>query len=120
MKVKTGYLEVLIILVLAAAVDGIKAGQTAANVVTQAALLGFLVVFAGIGLRLYQEHRVELYSLGSRRRAILYAAGGVLALTLTDSNRMLNSGGADVVLWLALIFVAGYTIYLVYRSTKEY
>jgi hypothetical protein len=119
-KIRAIYLEVLIILVLAAGVDGVEAGQTAADVLTQAALLGFLVAIAGIGTRLYQEHRIALYSLGSRRRAILYVAAGVLTLTFTATNRATHSSGIWVVVWLALIGIAAYTIYLVYRSTKEY
>ena len=119
MKIKTGYIEVLIILVLAAAVDGVEAGKTAAAVVTQAALLGFLVAIAGIGTMLYREHRIALYSLGGRRRAILYVAAGILTLAFTATSTLTNSGLGAVV-WLILIGVGAYTIYLVYRSTKEY
>ena len=94
--------NILIVLAIAAVVALIQGGVTAANVAIQAvtlAFLGTLVWFASLS---YRERRVQLYSLGDRRRALLYVALGVAALTLTATSRLLGSGAGSVA-WLLLL-----------------
>jgi tetrahydromethanopterin S-methyltransferase subunit C len=81
--------------------------------------LAFLAALAWIAARLYRENRVELYGLGTRRRAIAYVALGVGALALTAVNRFWSSGFGTVV-WLVLLGGCVYALYAVWRSSREY
>ncbi len=111
--------DVLIIVVLAAIVDGVSAGQSAATFVIQAVSLGFLAAMAWIANRLYREHRDTMYGLGTKRRTILYVAVGVAALTFSAYAR-LTATGIGTLAWIALIAGSAYAIYLVFRSYKQY
>lgn len=119
MKLNENVRNIAIIVVLAAAVDGITAGQYAAGTAKQAISLGFLAAFAWIASRLYREHRTALYSLGNRRRTILYAAVALAILDLSAYNRLTATGFGTLV-WIVLLAAAGYVVYAVYRSSKEY
>jgi len=119
-KLNSNVRNVIIIIVLAAIVACLSAGRTAATVVTQAISLGFLAAIVWIATRLYREHRTAVYSLGTRRRWILYTALGVAALTLTATDRLWNTSGLGAIAWIVLIAGAAYALYAVYRSTKEY
>jgi len=119
MKLKPQVRNVLIIAVLAGIVAGIGGAQSVASFVWQAVGIGFLVAFAWIGVRLYSEHRTTLHTLGTRRRTILYAAGGVGAFTLAASTRLLSTGPGTVA-WIVLLGGAAYTVYMVWRSYKQY
>ncbi len=119
MKVNENVRNIAIIVVLAAAVDGITAGRDAAATAEEAISLGFLAAFAWIASRLYREHRTTLYSLGTRRRAILYGAGALAVLDLSAEGR-LRATSFGTLVWLLLLAAAGYVVYAVYRSSKEY
>lgn len=111
--------NVLIILALAAIVDTIAAGQAAASTLSSAVTFAFLAAFVWIGMRLYQERRAELHAIGARRRAIAYGAGGVAVLVLSATDRMWGTSFGSI-LWVVLLAGAGYGLYAVYRSTKQY
>lgn len=81
--------------------------------------LAFLAALAWIASRLYRENRVDIYALGTRRRAIAYVALGVGALALTAVNRFWNTGFGTVV-WLVLLGCCVYALYAVWRSTRDY
>jgi len=120
MKVKTNVLNVFVIVVLAAIVYALgDRGTFAVGFLVQLISLAFIAAIAWIGSRLYLEHRMELDSLGTQRRAILYVAIGVAVLALSAIDRLWASGLGTVV-WLVLLGGAGYAIYAVYRSTRDY
>lgn len=119
MKLNENVRNIAIIVVLAAAVDGIKQGADAANTVDQAISLAFLAAFAWIASRLYREHRTTLYSLGTRRRAIAYGAAAVATVDLSAYDRLTTTGFGTLV-WILLLAGAGYAVYSVYHSYKEY
>jgi hypothetical protein len=81
--------------------------------------IAFLAAMAWFVTRLYREHRMTLYSLGDRRRAILYVAAGVAVLTFTATSRLWGSGPGTVV-WVGLLSACGFAVYSVYRSAREY
>ena len=118
MKINENVRNIAIIVALAAAVDGIRQGQDAAATVREAISLAFLAV-AWIASRLYREHRSELYSLGTRHRTLLYCAAGLATLDLSAYDR-LTATGPGTLLWLALLAIAGYIAFGVYRSYKQY
>src|SRR5215469_9192301 len=69
--------NIAIILTIAAAVYLLPGGGRAANTFESALWAAFGVGIAYLGLRLYREHRVTLYSLGDRYRALFYGAIGL-------------------------------------------
>lgn len=109
----------VIVLALAAAVAFLPAAGVGAS------FLGWLlgVVFLGsLGWflsRLYREYRATLYGLGDRNRGLLYGAVGVIALTLTATPQLWNSGIGSVA-WFALLAAAGVALFLVYRDARAY
>jgi hypothetical protein len=119
MRVSKHLRNVAIVLVLAIIVDVVPGGGPAASALLQAISLAFLASIAWIAARLYREHRVALYSLGDRRRAIVYAAAGVATLTFTASGRLLSSG-LGTVAWLLLIAASAFAVYEVFRSARDY
>ena len=119
MRVNENLRNILIILAIAGLVMVLPGGGTAARVALQVVSLAFLAVIAWIAARMYREHRTTLYSLGDRRRAILYLAVGVATLTFTASPRLLV-GGPGTLVWLLLIIGAAYAVFAVFRSARRY
>lgn len=112
--------NVLIVLVIAALVAFLPGGGTGGNVALQAASLAFLGVIVYVASIMYRQHRSTLYSLGERRRAMLYVALGVAAVTLTGTTRLWHEGGAGQVAWLLLLGGAAYTVFAVFWSARKY
>jgi membrane-bound metal-dependent hydrolase YbcI (DUF457 family) len=111
--------NIVIVLAIAAVVDIVPGGGTGANVVIQAISLTFLGALTWVVSLMYREHRNALHSLGDRRRATLYVAAGVLAVTLTATNRMWSSPLGSVA-WLVLIAGSVYAAVQVLASARRY
>lgn len=111
--------NVLIVLAIAALVVVIPGGGTGARVAIQTVSLVFLASLGWIGMIMYREHRVALYSLGDGRRAIVYVAAGVATLTLTATSRLWQSAGGKLA-WLALLLGAAYAVFAVVWSARRY
>jgi hypothetical protein len=111
--------NVAIILALAAIVDLVPGGGTAASVVVTAVTLVFLGALGWIVAIMYREHRNELYSLGERKRVALYVAIGVLAVTLTATHRLWATPLGSVA-WLVLVAGGIYTGAAVLWSARRY
>ena len=111
--------NIAIIAVIAAIVAFLPGGGAGASVVITAISLAFLGSLAWVGTILYRQNRSSLYELGESRRAGLYAAGGVLAITLTATNRMWSSSAGSV-LWLLLVGAAVYVIAAVFIAARRY
>jgi len=119
MRLNRNLRNILVILAIAGLVVALPGGGTASSVALQAISLAFLATIAWIAARMYREHRTTLYSLGDRRRAILYIAVGVATLTFSASPRLLV-GGPGTVVWLLLIVGAAYAVFAVFRSARRY
>ena len=109
-----------IIVLLALAVwqlpQGALAGQTISNLLS-------LILLAGLSFfayRMYMENRTTLFDLPDRMRVILYASVGLMIITLVATSRMWNDGPGFVLLWFALIGIAGYGLATVLRAYREY
>jgi hypothetical protein len=111
--------NVAIIAVVAAVVDLVPGGGRGANVASQALWLIFLATLVYFASVMYRQHRVSLYSLGDRRRAILYGALAVATLTLTATSRLWNTGVGSVV-WLVLLAAAAYAVIAIVWSARRY
>ncbi len=120
MQLTTNARNVGVILLIAAVIYALgNTGDFALGFLVTVISLAFLAALAWIGSRLYREHHVEIYGLGTRRRAIVYVAFGVGALALTAVDRFWNSGFGTVV-WLVLLGCCIYALYAVWRSSREY
>ena len=111
--------NVVIILAVAAAIYLIPGGGRGANVAGQAVWLVFLATLVWFAAIMYRQHRVSLYSLGDRRRAILYGAVAVATLTLTATSRLWKTGAGSVA-WLVLLAAAAYAIIAIVWSARRY
>jgi hypothetical protein len=111
--------NILIVLVLAALVVLIPGGGKGANTAIQAVYLAFLASFVGLASVQYRQHRMELYSLGDSRRALLYVSLGVIAVTFTATSRLWHTATGEIV-WIALIAGAVYAVFTVWWAVRRY
>jgi hypothetical protein len=111
--------NIVIVLAIAAVVVIVPGGGTGASVVGQAVSLAFLASLCWFASVMYRQHRVTLYSLGDGRRAILYVALAVAAVTLTGTSRMWNSPGGEVA-WLVLLGGAIYAVFAIVWAARKY
>jgi len=111
--------NVLILLAIAAVVMLVPGGGNASAGILQALVIAMLAAIAWFGVRLYREHRTDIYSLGERNRGVLYASAGLIALTVTATDKLWSTGPGTVV-WVALVALACYGVYYVFRSSREY
>ena len=119
MRVNRTVINVAILLAIAAFVAIVPAGGWGANFVVQLIALAFLAAMAWIASRLYREHRVAVYSLGTQRRAIVYGAVAAAVVTLTAGPQLRETGGGTVV-FLLLLAGCAFALYRVFRSTRTY
>jgi hypothetical protein len=119
MAINKNVRNVLIVLGIAALVVLLPGGGKGANVAIQAVSLGFLAAIGWVAAIMYREHRSALYALGDARRATLYIAVGVAALTLTATSRLWASPVGEIV-WIALIAGAAYAVFQVIWSARKY
>jgi hypothetical protein len=68
---------------------------------------------------MYLEHRLTLYGLDDRYRALLYGAIAVIFLTLTATPRLWASSAGTLV-WVVLLVAAASGLVAVYRMLQRY
>jgi hypothetical protein len=111
--------NIAIILVIAALVVVVPGGGTGASVVLQAVYLVFLGTMVWFASLMYRQHRTTLYSLGDRRRAILYVAAAVGAVVLIGTSRMWQTSAGSVA-WLVLLGASIYAVVAVIWTARKY
>jgi predicted membrane channel-forming protein YqfA (hemolysin III family) len=111
--------NIAIVLVIAALVAVIPGGGRGATTALQAVSLVFLATLGWFAAMMYRQHRATLYGLGERRRALLYVALGVAAVTLTGTTKLWSSPGGSVA-WLVLIGGAVYTVFAIFWAARRY
>jgi len=112
--------NVLIILALAVAVWLLPGGNTGSSTIyniLSIVLTGGLLFFA---YRLYMEHRATIFGLEDRQRGILYGAVALGALAIIATSKLWNEGGLGALLWFAMLAVAAWGLYSVWRAYQEY
>jgi hypothetical protein len=119
MKINPAVRNVAIIAILAAMVAILPGGGTAARVVLTGLYLIFLGATVWVATILYREHRGSLYLLPDSRRALLYVAVGVLAVTLTATHRLWATSLGGVA-WLVLIGASVYVGFAVIWAARRY
>ena len=111
--------NVAIVLALAAAVALIPAGGSAAGVLLWLLGIAFWAIFAWFAARMYREHRMSLFMLGDRMRAVLYVSVGVAVLTVSATRRLWDTP-AGVIAWFALIAAASSGVFAVWQYSRRY
>ncbi len=126
--------NVAILLLLAAVVAYVPGGGRAAATVQTILGVAFMFGLGLAGLYFYRQHRVAIYSLGEGRRALLYGALGVGAVTLAAKPRLWYAlqvrngvlvqvhrwGGFGEVVWFVLLGCIAYTLFALYRYSRSY
>jgi hypothetical protein len=111
--------NVAIILVLAALVAFAPHGGNAVQAVFAALTMCFL---AGITWMLYtlsRENQLTLATLDDKRRAIFYAAFGVIALLIAGADELFSSGGGTV-LWIVAFGASVVAIWKIWVEANTY
>jgi hypothetical protein len=86
-------------------------------------LLGiiFFAAIALLGYRLYREHRFTLDALAERERLVLYGSVALAFFTFVASRRLFGlNGGLGVLVFLALLSLASYGVFWVYKQSRRY
>jgi hypothetical protein len=110
--------NIAIIFALAAIVAFAPGGGEGADLISQLLSAVFTVVIAILLGRLYLQFRTDIYGLGDRWRLVLYAAIGVIIVTLAASSRLFDTGPGTLA-WFALLGGAAYAMYLTYRQFRS-
>jgi hypothetical protein len=111
--------NVAIIAILAAMVAILPGGGTGAQVVLTGLYLIFLGATVWVAGILYRERRETLYMLSDGRRALLYGAVGVLAVTLTATHRLWATPAGSIA-WLVLVGASVYVGFAVVWAARRY
>lgn len=111
--------NVAIVVVIALGVYLLPGGGRAASIFESLLYIGFGVGFVYLGLQMYREHRVSLYGLGDRHRALLYGGLALALFAITARQRMWQTGTGELV-WFALIGLVLYAFLAVYRRWRAY
>ncbi len=119
MAMPAGLRNFAIVLAIAALIVLVPGGGTGANFALQAISLVFLAVVGWFGYTMYRDRRAQLFSLGAARRAVLYAAIGVVVLTLTAEPRLWVGTDGKIV-FLLLLVGAFYAVFAVMWSARRY
>jgi hypothetical protein len=111
--------NVLIVLVVAAAVAFLPGGGNTAQLVSSLLGIGIAVIFVLLGVRFYRENRVAVFALGDKHRGLLYGALGAIVLALAGRDKLLDTGLGSLVFVLLLIGAVG-ALYAVWQHHREY
>ncbi len=111
--------NIAIIAVAALGVAVLPGGDQAAETALTALVMGFLAAIGFAVFRLYMENQLTLATLTDRQRVILYGAAGLIALMIATADEMLATG-AGVLLWIAVIALAVFAIFQVWRQASTY
>jgi hypothetical protein len=112
--------NILIIVALAVVVWLVPGGGTGSATIYN---LLTIVLTAGLlffGYRLYMENRATIFGLGDNQRAILYGSVAAACVALLATNRLWNDGGLGALVWFALLALAGWGLYRVWKTYSEY
>ena len=111
--------NVAIVMLLAVVVAFVPAGGNAADTILTAITMGFLAAIAWSLYVLSRQQQLTLAALSDGRRAILYAALGLIALLVAGSDEMFESGGGTLA-WILLLGASVAAIWRVWTEANTY
>lgn len=111
--------NIAIVMALAVVVAFVPAGGNAADAILTAITMGFLAAIAWSLYVLSRQQQLTLATLSDGRRAILYAALGLIALLIAGSDEMFGSGGGTLA-WILLLGASVAAIWRVWTEANTY
>ena len=108
-----------IIASLAAVVAFVPHGGSTAGFIGRVVSVALTILFVLFAVRLYQTFRDDIYGLGARHRAILYAALGGFVLAMAWRNRLFDSAAGSL-LWVVMIAGALGGLYACFMRWRAY
>ncbi len=81
--------------------------------------MGFLAAIAWMVFVLGRQNQLTLATLTDARRAILYAALGMIALLIAGSDELTSSGGGTLV-WIVLLGASIAAIWRIWIDANSY
>ena len=112
-------LNVAIIAAVAAIVAFAPGGGNGVDTVVTALTMGFLVAIVAFAYQLYRDNQLTVATLSEGRRAILFAALGLIALLIAGTDEFFASGGGTLV-WVLLFGAAVAAIWRVWAEARSY
>jgi hypothetical protein len=116
--VNTTVRNVLIVLVVAAAVAFLPGGGETAGLVWALLGIALTATFVFLGIRFYRENRVAIFSLGDKHRALAYGAMAAVVVAFAGSKKLTETGIGSLVLvvLIAGAIGAGYAVFKHHRA----
>ncbi|MET0601973.1 MAG: hypothetical protein ABW167_08300 [Baekduia sp.] len=110
--------NVLIVVVVAAAVAFLPGGGATADVIWALLSIALTVTFVLLGVRFYRENRVAIFSLGDKHRALAYGAIAAIVLALAGRRELTQTGLGSLVfvVLIAGALGAGYAVFKHHRA----
>jgi len=106
-------------MVLALPVAFAPHGGNVADAILTAITMAFLAALAWMVFVLGRQNQLTLATLTDKRRAILYAALGMLALLVAGSDELFSSGGGTL-LWIILLGASVAAIWRIWIDANTY
>jgi uncharacterized protein involved in cysteine biosynthesis len=95
-------------------------GDATLDVVLTILTLAFFTAIAFLAYRLFRQYRFEIETLPDSQRLALYGSLGLALVTLTATNRLLDTGGLGLLAWIAMLGLASYGLYWVWMRYRSY
>jgi hypothetical protein len=111
--------NVAIVMVLALGVAFAPGGSNFVNAVFTALTMGFLAGIAWMLYTLSRQNQLTLATLSDGRRAIFYAAFGMIALLIAGADKLFSSGGGTLV-WILLLGASVAAIWRIWIEANTY
>jgi hypothetical protein len=111
--------NIAIVMVLALLVAFAPAGGNVTDAVLTAITMGFLAAIAWTVFVLSRQNQLTLAALSDGRRAILYAALGMIALLIAGSDELFSSGGGTLA-WIVLLGASIAAIWKIWMEANTY
>ena len=111
--------NVAIVMLLALAAAFAPAGGNVVDTIFTAFIMSFLAGFAWLLYTLSRQNQLTLATLSDARRAVFYAAFGMIALLIAGSDKLFSSGGGTV-LWIVLLGASVAAIWRIWIEANTY
>jgi hypothetical protein len=108
-----------IVMLLAFVVAFAPAGGNAADAILAAITMGFLAAIAWALFVFSRQNQLTLAALSDGRRAILYAALGLIALLIAGKDKLFSSGGGTLA-WIVLLGASVAAIWKIWMDVHTY
>jgi Sec-independent protein secretion pathway component TatC len=111
--------NVAIIMLLALGVAFAPAGGNVVDAVFTALTMAFLAGIAWMLYTLSRQNQLTLATLSDSRRAIFYAAFGLIALLIAGTDKLFSSG-AGTLAWVVLLAASIVAIWRIWLEANTY